>query len=476
MATRSMRLQAPSKWSEEVSATARLAWPIVLAQVTQVAIHTTDVVMLGWLGPNALAAAALAINLFFVFNFAGTGLVTACAPLIAAALGQRSNSVRDVRRSVRSAIYAATMFVVPAWLLLWFTESILLAFGQDPQLSSDAARYTWIVQWTLFANLLIMIFRALLSALGRPDVPLMVTVAGLFVNAALNWMLIFGNWGAPQLGLLGAAYATVGTTTLMALLLAIFIAFHRQTRRFYIFGRIWRPDYQRLCVICRLGTPIGLTMTFEISVFSAAVYLMGWIDTASVAAHAIALQLAAIAFMVPLGISQATVIRVGLAYGARNRRWIGLAGWSSLGLSLAFMSVSALAMWLFPRELAGLFITATDGETARVLELAVTFLGVAALFQLFDGAQVVGAAMLRGLQDTRVPMIFALVGYWLVGLGSGYALAFSWGLQGLGIWIGLALGLASVALLMIWRWSRRAELGLLPTDRPVARLQPHKTS
>jgi co-chaperonin GroES (HSP10) len=275
MATRSMRLQAPSKWSEEVSATARLAWPIVLAQVTQVAIHTTDVVMLGWLGPNALAAAALAINLFFVFNFAGTGLVTACAPLIAAALGQRSNSVRDVRRSVRSAIYAATMFVVPAWLLLWFTESILLAFGQDPQLSSDAARYTWIVQWTLFANLLIMIFRALLSALGRPDVPLMVTVAGLFVNAALNWMLIFGNWGAPQLGLLGAAYATVGTTTLMALLLAIFIAFHRQTRRFYIFGRIWRPDYQRLCVIFRLGTPIGLTMTFEISVFSAAVYLMG---------------------------------------------------------------------------------------------------------------------------------------------------------------------------------------------------------
>lgn len=453
---------APSVWSEEIAATLRLAAPLVLAQLTQVAIYSTDVVMLGWLGPEALAASALAVNLFFVFNFAGTGLVVACAPLIAAALGQRSNSVRDVRRSFRSAMHAALLFALPVWLLLWHCEELLLFFGQDPALSRQAARYMQIMQWTLLPNLLIIIFRTLLTALGRPGVTLMVTLAGLFVNAALNWMLIFGNWGAPQLGLAGAAVASLVTTAVMTAALVLFLLLHRRTRRFHLFGRFWRADVQRLIVILRLGTPIALTMAFEVSVFSVAIYLMGWIDTASVAAHAIALQIAAISFMVPLGISQATVIRVGMAYGARNRRWVALAGWSSLALSLGFMSCSALVMWLFPRELAGLFLAGGGRENAQVLELAVSFLAVAALFQLFDGGQVVGAAMLRGLQDTRVPMLFALFGYWVVGLGSGYVLAFSVGWRGLGIWIGLALGLASVAVLMVWRWSRREYLGLVP--------------
>jgi MATE family multidrug resistance protein len=184
-----------------------------------------------------------------------------------------------------------------------------------------------------------------------------------------------------------------------------------------------------------------------------------------VAAHAIALQIASIAFMVPLGISQATVIRVGLAYGARDRSWMALAGWSSLAMALSFMSLSALAMWLFPRELAGLFLDLRNPDSARVLDLTVRFLAVAALFQLFDGAQVIGASMLRGLQDTRVPMIFAALGYWVVGLGSGYLLAFHGGWQGVGIWIGFALGLGVVAVLMIGRWTMRVRLGLAPPQR-----------
>ena len=454
---------APADWREETAATAKLSAPLVLTQLTQAAIPATDVVMLGWLGPGPLAASALAVNLFFIFNFAGTGLVTACAPLIAAALGQRSSSVRDVRRSFRSAIHAALLFAAPVLLILLFSEHLLLLLGQDPALSREASRYMRVVQWTLVANLLIIIFRIFLTALGRPGLPLVVALAGLFVNAALNWLLIFGNLGAPQLGLLGAAIATLVTSTGMALILGLFIAFHRRIRRFHAFGRAWRLDRARLSVILRLGTPIALTMAFEVSVFSAAVYLMGWIDTESVAAHAIALQIAAISFMVPLGISQATVIRVGMAHGARNARWVALAGWSSLALGVGFMSFSALAIWLFPRELAGLFLEANDPASTRVLDLAVSFLVIAALFQLFDGAQVVGAAMLRGLQDTRVPMIFALLGYWVIGLGSGYLLAFEGGWRGLGIWIGLALGLASVAALMIWRWSRRVKLGLVPS-------------
>ena len=452
-------------WKRELQATLTLAWPLILTQVTQFAIYSTDVLMLGRLGPDPLAASALAVNLLFMFNFTGMGLVTASAPLIAAALGEKSHAVRDVRRSFRSAIHAALIFVVPVWLLIWHSEAILLLFGQDPHLSHEAARFLRVLQWSLLPNLLIIIFRTLLTAFGRPGATFAVTLAGLAVNALLNWMLIFGHLGAPALGLVGSAIASVVTTVVMACALAVFIGVHPRIRRFRLFGRIHRIDRARLRAIFRIGTPIAVTLAFEVTVFSAAIYLMGWIDTASVAAHAIALQIASIAFMVPLGLSQATVIRVGLAYGARDRGAIARAGWSSLAIAVGFMGISALAMWLFPRQLAGLFLDIRDPGAAHVLDLAARFLVVAALFQLFDGAQVIGSAMLRGLQDTRVPMIFAAFGYWVAGLGSGYLLAFHAGLQGLGIWIGFALGLGVVSVLMIWRWLLRERIGLVPTVR-----------
>ena len=449
-----------SLWWAEVRSTLALAWPLVLTQLTQFAIYSTDVLMLGRLGPNALAASALAVNLLFMFNFTGMGLVTASAPLIAAALGEKSNSVRDVRRSFRSAIHAALIYVVPVWLLLWHSEAILLLFGQDPQLSHEAGRFLRILQWTLLPNLLIVVFRTLLTALGKPGATFAATVGGLIINAFLNWVLIFGHLGAPPLGLEGSAIASLTTTLVMTAALAVYIVSQRRVRRFYLFGRIVRVDRERLRAMFRIGTPIALTLAFEVSVFSAAVYLMGWIDTASVAAHAIALQIASIAFMVPLGLSQATVIRVGLAFGARDRDAIARAGWASLAMAMAFMSISASVMWLFPRDLAGLFLDVRDPGAAHVLDLAARFLAVAALFQLFDGAQVIGSAMLRGLQDTRVPMMIAAVGYWVIGLGSGYILAFPLGLQGIGIWIGFALGLGTVAILMTWRWTLRERIGL----------------
>ena len=454
---------ASRDWRDELRATLSLAWPLMLAQLTQIAIYTTDVLMLGRLGPNPLAASALAVNLFFMFNFTGMGLVTACAPLIAAALGERSHAVRDVRRSFRSAIHAALLYMLPVWILLWNAEGIMLLLGQDPALSRDGAAFMRILQWTLLPNLLIIIFRTLLTAFGKPHAALVVTVAGLIVNAALNWMLIFGHWGAPALGMNGSAWASFATTFFMAASLGVYIVIQRRTRRFHLFGRFLRLDRDRLAKVFRIGTPIALTLAFEVTIFSIAIYFMGWIDTASVAAHAIAIQVASITFMVPLGLSQATVIRVGLAYGARDHRGIALAGWVSLASALAFMIGSAGLMWLFPREIAGLFIDGSRPESAHVLELAVSFLAIAAVFQLADGAQVIGAAMLRGLQDTRIPMFFAAFGYWVVGIGSGYWLAFHAGFQGRGIWIGFALGLGVVAVLMTWRWSRRDRLGLLPS-------------
>ena len=441
--------------------------PLVLANLAQTAIYSTDVVMVGWLGAPQLAASALAVNLYSVLLFTGTGLITAAAPLIAAELGARKHSVREVRRTVRMAIWAAVLFAIPAWLILWNTEAVLLALGQDPQLARHSGEFMRALQWAILPALVIVALRNFVAALGNAGIALAVVVGGIFINAALDWGLIFGHWGLPRLGLVGAGIASSITSYLMMFVLVGIVLLHPKTSRFHIFGRMFKPDWERLATIIRVGVPIAFTLAFEVTVFSAAVYLMGLISETSVAAHAIALQIAAITFMVPLGISQATTIRVGLAYGARDPAWVSRAGSASLVMAMGFMSMAALAIWMFPRDLASIFLDATNPENAPVLDLAVRFLFIAAIFQLADGAQVVGAAMLRGLQDTRVPMYYAAIGYWAVGLGGGAALAFWAGWQGVGVWIGLAGGLAAVAVLMLWRWGRRGRLGLIPRRAPV---------
>jgi len=247
----------------------------------------------------------------------------------------------------------------------------------------------------------------------------------------------------------------------MFLAMVVVVTRHPRFRRYHLFGRFWRPDWVRFREVWRLGLPIAVTLTLEIAVFNTAVFLMGLIGADSVAAHAIALQLAALTFMVPLGLSQAATVRVGLAFGRRDRDGIARAGWTAFVLSVSFMALMALTMLTFPAQLVALFLNPTDPANAAVIPLAISFLFVAALFQIFDGAQAVGAGMLRGLQDTKVPMAYAAIGYWAIGLTVGVWLAFGLGWKGVGIWTGLATGLAIVAALMIARWLRRERLGLL---------------
>ena len=457
----------PRSFRRELAETFLLAWPLVLTQLAQTATYATDVIMIGRLGATELAASALAVNLYSVLMFTGMGLVTAAAPLVAAELGARRHSVREVRRTVRMALWAAFLFTIPAMAVLWHSEAILLALGQDPRLASQSAEFMRALQWALLPALVIVVLRNFVAALGLAWIPLVVMLAGVVINLIGNWALIHGHLGMPRLGLIGSGLASTLTYTAMALILAAVILVHKRLRRTYVFGRLLRPDWQRLGDIVRIGTPIAFTLAFEVTVFSAAVYLMGLIDQVSVAAHAIALQIAAFTFMVPLGISQATTIRVGLAFGARDPAWVGKAGSASLMMAMSFMALAAVAIWAFPRELASLFLDASDPANGPVLDLAVQFLFIAAIFQLADGAQVVGAAMLRGLQDTRVPMVYAGIGYWAVGLGGGAALAFWADWKGEGVWAGLALGLLMVAVLMLWRWSRRERLGLISRPQPV---------
>ncbi len=456
------RGRAKSGWGAEFSATLTLAWPLILSNLTFAMIQATDVVLMGWLGPHQLAAAALGINLSWPLGFAAFGLLTAASPMMATALGAKLRSVREVRRSFRQSIWMALMMTGPLWLLLWNAEYVILALGQEPALARDAGIFLRGYMWTMLPWLLFQAMRNFLASVERPGWVLAISAAGIVINAVLGWALIFGRLGLPELGMFGGGLASSIVWTLLALALLTVTFSDRQFRRFHLFGHVWRSDWPRFWRMIRLGTPIALAFAFEGAVFGAAAYVMGLIDADSLAAHAVALQIAALTFMVPWGLSQAATVRVGRALGRRDKAGVARSGWSAWVLGVGFMAAMAALIWLFPRELITLFLDDTPAN-ARVIELAMTFLAVAAVFQIFDGSQVVTAGMLRGLHDTRVPMLFALFGYWVIGLGVGVWLAFERGWQGVGIWAGLAAGLAIVAALMIGRWALRTRLGLVRT-------------
>jgi MATE family multidrug resistance protein len=358
-------------------------------------------------------------------------------------------------------LWTAVIISLPSWFVLWHTEMILLWFGQEPQLAADAQTFVRHLQWGFLPFLGFIVLRAFVSALERPVWALIVTAAAIVFNIAANWILVFGHLGLPALGLKGSGLATSLSNTFLFCGLALVVILNRRLRRYHLFGRWWRPDWQRLVALWRLGLPIGATIAFEVTVFNAAVFLMGHFGTTAIAAHSIAIQIASASFMVPMGLGQAATVRVGRAHGARDPDAVTRAGWTAFALAMMFMATMSVVMLAMPRALISAFIDIADPANRAVVNMAVTFLFCAAMFQIVDGAQAVGAGMLRGLQDTRVPMIYAAVGYWGVGMPMSLFFAFRMGFGGLGIWIGLATGLAVVACVMMARWIRRDRLGLV---------------
>lgn len=436
-----------------------LAWPLILANLTQQAIQATDVLLMGRLGSTQLAAATLALNMTFTFNVLLLGLLIASSPMIATALGQRSNAVRDVRRTFRAGLWLLVLSMPPYWLLLWHVGALMRAFGQSGELASQGQTFLRAYMWCTAPWLLFQLLRNFVAALERPRVILLLSISGIALNALLSWSLIFGHLGLPALGLVGGGTGSTLTWLILCTALILVVQRDRKFRRFHIFGHWWRFDGQRTRAMVRLGWPIGVTMALEMGVFALAAYFMGWIGAPAVAAHAVALQLAALTFMVPLGLGQAATVRVGLAIGRRDKAAITRSGWTAWIVGVVFMGSMALVMWSMPHRLITMFLADVPAN-AMTIALAVSFLKVAAAFQLVDGAQVIGAGMLRGLHDTRWPLLFALIGYWFVGLGIGSWLAFTRDWKGVGIWIGLASGLAAVAAAMLLRWIMRHRLGL----------------
>lgn len=454
-------------WRAEIRATLLLSWPVILTNLAQMALNTTDVVMMGWLGPRALAAGALGFNLYFPMSIFGIGVLSAVAPLVARELGVRRSSVRDVRRTVRQGLWIAVTITVPVWAILWQAEAILLAFGQDPDLAASATGYVHALQWAYLPFLGYIVLRSFITALERPLWALWIVGGAVVFNIFANWVLMFGNLGFPRLELVGAGIATTLGNLLMFAGMAVLSLRDRRLRRYHLFGRFWRPDWPRFLQIWRLGLPIAAAIVFEVTIFNAAVFLMGLISATALAAHTIAIQIASLSFMVPLGFGQAVTVRVGRAFGAADPVGVARAGWTAFAMGVGFMALMAAVMLFAPRLLIGAFLDLDAPANRPVVELAVTYLAFAALFQIFDGAQAVGSGMLRGLHDTRMPMLFAALGFWIIGLPLGAALAFPLGLEGAGVWIGLATGLAVMATLLTLRWILRERLGLVPASRPA---------
>src|SRR5918998_2213453 len=352
------QLQSASRraWGEELRATLALSWPLILSNLTMALIQATDVVLMGWLGAHELAASALGLNLTFVFTLLGIGVVAASSPLMATSLGKRANAVRDVRRSFRQACWVAICISVATWAVLWNAEALIIALGQQPALARDAELFLHGYMWSILPFLLFQAMRNFLSALERPQWIFIVSALGIVLNAIVSWSLIFGRLGMPALGIFGGGLGSTIVWTALTAALAAVIAFDRTFGRFHLFGRFWRPDWPRFRHIWRLGLPIGLTMAFEGAVFGAAAYLMGLINAESIAAHAVALQIAALSFMVPLGLGQAATVRVGRALGRSDPAGIARAGWTAWLLGVGFMATIALGMWIIPRDLVTLFL------------------------------------------------------------------------------------------------------------------------
>jgi MATE family multidrug resistance protein len=443
--TDTVRNQTATEFAE----TLKLAMPIALTQLGQIAMMTTDLALIGRLGGEAVAAASLAHIVFFVAFVIGMGLVSAVAPLAAQALGARQPRV--VRRSLRVGLWAALMLCVPMSLLPLYGEQILLALGQSPDNAYLAQRYLAGLTPGMAPALWFMAIRNFMGAVNRPEPGFWITLAAIPANAVLGYALIHGHWGMPRLELLGAGVATTTVNFGMCAAALWFTYAQRPFKKFQVLGRLWRIDWPLMRQLVVIGGPIAISFLLEYGLFSAAGLLMGLISTTALAAHQVALQIAAILFMVPFGIGMAATVRVGHAFGRGDARAIRRAGVAATVLGMVFMTAMTLAVILVRFDVAGFFFGDTRQGMAAV-ELAATLMLVGATFFIADGIQTVAAGALRGLSDTRIPLLLAAISYWGIGFPAACALAFWSGLDAVGVWMGLSIGTGIYAMLLVFRF------------------------
>ena len=440
----------PDRYRPLVIGLIGLGLPLIGANLARMAIGVTDTVIVGRYGVEPLAALVLATSYHFVLFMLGSGYGIALMGVIAAAMAQGDDT--RVRRCTRMVFWLSGLHAIVVLPVLWFSGPILLALGQQPQIAGLAQDFLRIYGFSMAPMLWGLVLNSYLAALGRPQVVLWVTLAGLPVNAALNWMLVFGNWGAPEMGVRGSAVASLTVTMLQLVILVAYALWLPRARHFRLAQNLWKPDWADFRQMFRLGLPVGVTLVAETGMFAGGNVLMGWLGPRVLAAHGIALQLSALAFMVHLGLASAATIRVGEAAGRGDLGLIRALGRSVIGVSATVAVMTATLFMVIPRWLGGLYLDPAAPETPEILGLIALLLFWAGLFQIADAMQAVALGLLRGIQDTRGPMVIAAVAYWLVGMPAAYVAAFPLGFGPQGVWFGLLAGLATAAALLMRRF------------------------
>ncbi len=445
----------------EVRSMLRLALPIIIAQVAQNAMSFVDTVMAGRLGGVSLAGIALGSSIFMIIFLLSLGILLSVNPMVSQAYGAGDDAL--IGRTTRQGMLLALFLYVPIWLVLQNANLFLTRIGQDPDVVVLAAGYLKALSWGMLPILWLVVLRAMLEGLSRPLPVTIITLVGVGLNIPTNYTFMFGHFGVPRMGVIGTGWATSLVHLAMFLMTAWYV--RRHFARYQIFAGIRRIDWAFMGELLKIGLPIGAALGAEAGMFSMSTILMGIVGTQEQAAHSIALQSTSVVFMVPLGLSTATAVRVGQAWGAGKPLNARRSGYVGMGLSILFMSMCAFCFWQFPEAIISLYLNLDDPVNSPLIPITARFLSIAAMFQIFDGLQVSAAGALRGLKDTRATMLIALLSYWLVGISSAVLLTFVFNFGGVGLWLGLVAGLVLASVLLVLRFGHQTrDYHRIPAD------------
>lgn len=434
-----------------LAAVLRLGIPLVGGHLAQFAIGLTDTIVVGWYGVPELAALVLATSMFFTLFLFGSGFAWAMLPMVSTFAAREDAT--GIRRATRMGLWLSILYACLVMPVLWFSAPVLGWLGQTPEVADMAQQYLRIAGWGMLPALGVVVMKNYLAGLELTRVALWVTLVAAGMNGVLNWLLVFGEFGLPEMGIRGAALASL---LVQALSLGLIMAYAlRRLPEHDLLARFWRPDWEMFARVFGLGLPIGLTTLAEVTLFAGASVLMGWLGTVPLAAHGVVLQISSATFMLQLGLSNAATVRVGNALGRGDRVHMRRGAQVVVALSVAIAALSILLFLAVPEMLLGIFISPHEPQREAILEVGRKLLLLAALFQLMDALQVVHVGLLRGLHDTRWPMLMATLSYWGVGMTGALVLGFGLEIGAVGVWTGLVLGLTAAAVLLMARfWGR----------------------
>ncbi len=430
-----------------------LSVPVALAELGWIAMNVVDTIMIAPLGPVAIGAIAIGGSAFYVFGIFGLGLMLGLDTLVSHAHG--AGNREDARHSLVQGVYLA-LFLAPILMALFYALPPLFpVFGIERDVSTRAAIFLRALSWSTLPLLLYGCLRRYLQATGHARPVMVVLITANLINWFSNWLLIQGRFGFPALGVRGSALSTTLARLYMAALLAGCIWYFERKRGQAVRPLVRRPDWSRIGTLLRIGTPAATQIFFEVGAFGAAAFLAGRLSAEALAAHQIAINIASVSYMIPLGISSAAAVTVGHATGLGASVVARWRGFIAIAISAIYAISAAMIFGLLPNHILRLYTT-----DHAILATGRRLLFIAAVFQLFDGVQAVTTGALRGLGNTRIAMLANLGGYWLLGLPLGWVLCFVYG-QGIdGIWYGLTFALMLIAMLQLSYWQRLSRFAI----------------